>query len=334
MEVRDGASVALLRDRVREHAARIELPMVLAAALVNVASELAHNQLSHAVRGFVEVREARRGVDRGIEVIAADAGRGIADPARALEGRGWGSSATSLQADAPVGSLGVGLAAVLELADEVDIDVRLGEGTCVWARKFARTDTRRRRVGVYGRPCEGERESGDDATFVRTAAGLVAGVVDGLGHGEAARKAAERARDVVLAEPELDPATLLRRCDAALAHTRGAVMTVVRIDEAREEIALACVGNVAAQLVGPAGSRRFGGSSFVLGSPGGARRVTTEVRPIEMRDALVLFSDGVSSRMDLTGEHDLLREHPVVVAQRVVERFAREHDDVTVLVVA
>ena len=111
----------MLRDRVREHAARVELPEVPAAALVNVASELAHNQLSHAVRGFVEVRETLRGGDRGIEVIAADAGRGIADPARALEGRGSSGS-----------SLGVGLAAVLELADEVDIDVRLGEGTRTW----------------------------------------------------------------------------------------------------------------------------------------------------------------------------------------------------------
>ena len=37
--------------------------------------------------------------------------------------------------------------------------------------------------------------------------------------------------------------------------------------------------------------------------------------------------------MDLTGEHDLLREHPVVIAQRVVERFARDNDDVLVMVV-
>jgi hypothetical protein len=47
----------------------------------------------------------------------------------------------------------------------------------------------------------------------------------------------------------------------------------------------------------------------------------------------VLFSDGVRSRVDLAGELDLLREHPVVVAQRVVERFGRPDDDVLVLVV-
>ena len=321
--VRDAASVSLVRERVRQYAASVALPEVQGAALVNVASELAHNQRAHAVRGFVEVQETLRGGDCGLEVVAVDAGPSIRDVARALEGRSADGS-----------SLGVGLAAVLELADEVDIDVRLAEGTCVRARKFARTETRRLRVGVYGRACEGELTSGDDAAFVRTASGLVVAVVDGLGHGEAAREAAERARDVLLAMPELEPAALLARIDAELARTRGAVMTIARIDEGLGQVALASVGNVSVQLVGPARAKRFGGSSYVLGSPGGARRVATEVHPMGARDALVVFSDGVTSRIDLTGDQGLLLEHPVVIAQRVVERFGRTNDDVTVLVVA
>ena len=323
LPVVDAASTSLVRERVRATAARIGLPDLAAAALVNVASELAHNQLAHAeARGFVAVHPVSRGADVGLEVVAADSGRGIPDIARALEGRPSGDS-----------SLGIGLAAVLELADEVDFDVRLTEGTCVWARKFARSETRRRRVGIYGRPCPGEITSGDDAAFARLGDWLSAGVADGLGHGEAAREAAERARNVLLASPEIDPQALLTRCDAALARTRGAVMAVARIDEGRGEIDVSSVGNVGAQLVGASGSRRFGGSSFVLGAPGGARRMATEHRRMEPRDVLLLCSDGVSSRADLTGDHSLLREHPVVIAQRVVERFARDGDDVTVMAV-
>jgi hypothetical protein len=48
---------------------------------------------------------------------------------------------------------------------------------------------------------------------------------------------------------------------------------------------------------------------------------------------VVLFSDGIRSKLDLAGELDLLREHPAVIAQRVVERFARDDDDVLVMVV-
>ena len=319
--IRDAASVSVVRELVRDRAAHIGLPQVPAAALVNVASELAHNQLVHGVRGSIEVRETVRGAERGLGIVAADEGRGIVDVARALEGRGSSGP-----------SLGVGLAAVMELADEVDIDVRLGEGTCIWARKFAHTETRRRRVGLYGRACAGERTSGDDAVFVRTAGALLVAVIDGLGHGEAAREASERARDVVVAVPKLDLTSMLGRCDTELAHTRGAVMTIARIEDGGG-FALASVGNVTAQLVGPGTSKRFGGSSFVLGAPGGARRMTTELHAMGPRDALVVFSDGVTSRLDLTGDHALLREHPVVMAQRIVERFGRDNDDATVLVV-
>jgi anti-sigma regulatory factor (Ser/Thr protein kinase) len=326
--VLDEASVALVRERVRQQAARVGLPDSPAAALVNVASELAHNQRVHARGGFVVVRDAVRGPDRGLEVMAADDGDGIVDVAQALEGRGRRDVA------GPSASLGIGLAAVLELADEVDFDVRLGEGTCVWARKFAHTDVRRRRVGIYGRAFRGESTSGDDAAFVRTADALHVGLADGLGHGEGAREASERARHILVAHPELDPERLLARCDQALARTRGAVMAVARIEESGGEVAIASVGNVSAHLVGPTGSKHFGGSSFFLGAPGGVKRLATERGSVQAGQALVLFSDGLSSRADLAGDAMLLRQEPIVIAQRAVEQFGRHNDDATVLVVA
>jgi N-acetylglucosamine kinase-like BadF-type ATPase len=109
-------------------------------------------------------------------------------------------------------------------------------------------------------------------------------------------------------------------------------MTAVRLDLAGD-VTAAGVGNVAAHAYGVGPSWRFGGSSFVLGAPGGARRIAVEKHHLDSRDVLVLFTDGIRSRIDLTGELDLFREHPVVVAQRVVERFAREDDDVLVMAV-
>jgi anti-sigma regulatory factor (Ser/Thr protein kinase) len=323
--VLDEASVSLVRERVRWHAARVGLPDLPSAALVNVASELAHNQRVHARGGFVTVRDAVRGQDHGLEVMAADRGEGIADIAAALRGR---------EPRLAGGSLGAGLAAVLELADEVDFDVRLGEGTCIWARKFARTDVRRRRVGIYGRACSGESTSGDDAAFVRAAGALAVAVADGLGHGEGAREASERAREVFVSHPEIDPERLLARCDQELARTRGAVMAVARIDEAHGTVDVASVGNVSVQLVGPTGSKHFGGSSFFLGAPGGVKRLTTERAQMRPGEALLLFSDGLTSRADLGGDAMLLREEPVVIAQHALERFGRHNDDATVLVVA
>jgi anti-sigma regulatory factor (Ser/Thr protein kinase) len=318
----DEASVALVRERVRQEGARVGLGEVPTAELVNAASELAHNQLAHAEMGVVVVRVAQRGEDRGLEVVAADRGDGIADVARALEGR-----------PSSPASLGVGLAAVCELADEVDIDVRIGEGTCVWARKFALDAPRRACVGVFGRCFPGETWSGDDAAFVRSEGGLLVGVVDGLGHGENARDASIRAARLVAANRDATPEALIAECDRRLAHTRGAVMAAARVDAAGGGLTIAGVGNIGAHIYGSTPSWRFGGSSFVLGTPGGARRVAVESHPLQPRDVLVLFSDGIRSKIDLTGDYDLLREHPAVIAQRIVERFARDDDDVLVMVV-
>ncbi len=308
---------------MRSQGALVGLPAVKTAQLVNVASELAHNQLAHARGGFIAVRPVvRRGV-QGLEVIAADHGEGIADPSRALEGR-----------PSRAGSLGVGLAAVCELADEVDFDVRWGEGTCVFARVFSHVATRGLEVGILGRPCDGERISGDDAAVARTEDRLLVGVADGLGHGPLAREAAAGAARVLRAAPDAAPDAVLAASHRALAGTRGAVMAVCAIEEGTRDVLLASVGNVSAHVYGFGPSRRFDGSSFVLGDPGRApRRISTENRRLERAEVLVLFTDGVSSRANLEGDRDLLRQHPIRIAQQVLERFGGSRDDALVLVV-
>jgi anti-sigma regulatory factor (Ser/Thr protein kinase) len=317
----DEASVSLVREQVRAEGERAGLPAVPVASLVNVASELAHNQLAHGRAGVVGVRTIAGREGPGLEVVAADAGPGIVDVARAIEGRGGSAR-----------GLGVGLAAVHELADEVDMDVRLDEGLCVRARKYAQTSHRGRRVGIYGRPFPGESASGDDATFVRSGGSVVVGVADGLGHGPAARQASALAMRLLADRAGAGIEQALSECDPALYGTRGAVATAARVDDLGS-VAVAAVGNVGAHMYGPSGSGRFGGSSFVLGARGQVKRIASETRLLGPRDVLVLFSDGIRSSINLAAEAELLREHPVVVAQRVVERFARPDDDVLVLVV-
>jgi anti-sigma regulatory factor (Ser/Thr protein kinase) len=319
----DEASVSAARELVRAEGARIGLPAAPIARLVNVASELAHNQLAHARGGQIAVRPVVCAGVQGLEVVAADRGEGIADPARALAGR-----------PSRPGSLGVGLAAVCELADEVDFDIRLGEGMCVFARVFAHASTRGLEVGILGRPCGGESISGDDAAVAREGSRLLLGVADGLGHGPLAREASAGAARVLRESPGAPPDAVLGACHRALAQTRGAVMAVCAIEETTRDLTIASVGNVSAHVYGLGPSRRFDGSSFVLGDAGRApRRIATERRLLSRPDLLVLFTDGVSSRTNLDGDRDLLRQHPILIAQQVLERFGGSHDDALVLVV-
>jgi anti-sigma regulatory factor (Ser/Thr protein kinase) len=321
--VLDEASLTLARDRVREVGVAAQVTADVIARALLVASELGRNQLRHAVRGRIAVRAVQREGRPGLEIVAADGGQGIADVVTALRG-----------VPRTGGSLGVGLAAARENASEVDFDIRLREGTCIWARVFDRDVPRGREVAVLGRALAGERVSGDHAFFWRDPdhARLTLAVCDGLGHGPPARDASGAAITTLRAAPAKAPLELLEDCHRALGPTRGAVMAIARIDEEAQHVEVASAGNISTDLVAPRSTRRFGGTSAVLGDPRGAFRPRTETKPLERSDVLVMCSDGVRMRLSLDSDLDLLREHPVVIAASVVERFARDDDDVLVLV--
>lgn len=327
LTVYDEASVSEARQRARAAAAQAGMSADAAATLALIASELAHNQLRHARGGQIAARVFARGDRLGVELVAADRGGGIADPSAAIEG---GASTA--------GGLGAGLAAVLRLADEVDFDIRLGQGTCVWARKLEGA-TRRREVAVIGRPADGERVSGDDVYFTRDDDTLVIALADGLGHGPEASVAARAAVDVVRGAPARALPDLLREASAALVRTRGAAMSIVRIDERFSELRHAGVGNVTAHVVSGDTQRAFSGVSAVLGmeparAPMRRGRTDEEHAPFGPWDVAFAFTDGLSTRTRLEAAPGALRRHPVLIADALLKAFGRSHDDATVIVVA
>jgi serine phosphatase RsbU (regulator of sigma subunit) len=227
--------------------------------------------------------------------------------------------------------LGVGVATARENTQEIDFDVRLGEGSCVRARVFAGSVDRRREVGIYGRPHTGEARSGDHAVFHRDEDGLLLAVCDGLGHGHAARTAALVGIETVSSERNATPAAILDACHRAMSGTRGGVMAIVRTHDAGR-IDLASVGNITVELVRPRHSRRLAATSFVVGDAQRGWRAHVESTAVGSDETIVIFSDGVPSRVSLGDEPDLLREHPIVIAHHLVERHGRDTDDVIVLV--
>jgi anti-sigma regulatory factor (Ser/Thr protein kinase) len=316
----DEASVSLVRQEVRRRGPLAGLDEHAIESLAAAASELGHNHLRHAARGHVALRPIDRGGVPGLEVIAADAGPGIPDPVRALRGE-----------PRATGSLGVGLLAAQRLSHEMDLDVRGGEGTCVRVRRFA-APVARREVAILARTCAGESVCGDDAMAIATAGGLLLAVADGLGHGEPARAASTAAMDVIRAAPALSPAELLVACGPALRSTRGAVAAIARLEPEGTALVVAGAGNVTTMVYGPRSAHRAMGNAHVLGSPHRAPRFDEERIVLDPHRTIVLFSDGISARADLSDEPDTLRQPPIAVAQRLVERFGRRDDDILVLV--
>lgn len=319
--VLDPAAVAEARERTREVGRTIGMPLERLERLVAAVSELANNQLAHARGGLIAVRPITRGTVAGVEVIAADRGDGLLDPLRAFRGAG------QLR-----GSLGVGVAAIRRLTDELDVDIRAGAGTCLWARKYAEPVRREREVGIWSQPRDGEGVTGDNAMFERVGPKLLLAIVDGVGHGTQARIAADTIVDALRARMDVELDAVFMSADRAARDTRGAATAAVRVDDAFGQLTAASVGNVSAFLRHRDGSQwHVGGLSATLGGKQPElRKVPIERAALELTSALVMFSDGVSSRAGI--DPALMAEHPVVIARQIATAHGRTSDDITVLV--
>jgi negative regulator of sigma-B (phosphoserine phosphatase) len=184
--------------------------------------------------------------------------------------------------------------------------------------------------GVAARALAGEEESGDLSFFAPRSDGVLAAVVDGLGHGSEAAVAARSAVEVLAdgAEEELDE--LVVRCHRALRHTRGAVMAIL-VAHPQGALTWTGVGNVESVIVRGARSEttaREHGLSLagVLGMQ--IPKVQPRTVLLAPGDEVVLATDGIrQSFID-----DLRVGAPQRIADDILERYATGHDDALVVV--
>lgn len=109
-----------VRKVVRELTLELKLSLVEQTKLVTAASELARNTIKYGGGGMVLAQTVSDGLQRGLRLVFADDGPGIADVEQALRD-GFTSG----------GGLGLGLGGAKRLVDQFDIESRSGEGTAV-----------------------------------------------------------------------------------------------------------------------------------------------------------------------------------------------------------
>jgi negative regulator of sigma-B (phosphoserine phosphatase) len=183
------------------------------------------------------------------------------------------------------------------------------------------------------RPLPGEEVCGDFSIAVDVSgAAALFGVADGLGHGTAAEIAALRAADVVnrsRAEP-LD--VLLQLCHRGLADTRGAAITLARIDFETDTLSWTGIGNVTADLVSKgADGVQIRASALLSGGIVGYRiphAVATHQVSISPGDLLVIATDGILE--DHVAGIDFAAP-AMPIAEHILNAYSRESDDALVL---
>lgn len=160
----------------------------------------------------------------------------------------------------------------------------------------------------------------------------MAAVVDGVGHGKEAARAARSAIAALEQSGGESPVALFRRCHEHLRTTRGVVMSLAAFNASDNTLTWLGVGNVEGLLLRrhvhdlPAQERLLQRPG-VLGDS--LPRLAASVVQITAGDILVFATDGISQRfVDSTN----LSDSPRLIADRILAQFGCDTDDALVLV--
>jgi phosphoserine phosphatase RsbX len=191
-------------------------------------------------------------------------------------------------------------------------------------------DTRALNIATATRPYPGEIANGDQVQVDWHADGCRIAVIDGLGHGPDAQADAELAAATLARYPELPLDEALRACHLALRSRRGAAISMAGVDLKRRLLTFAGIGNVEARLWQPDRTERLTAFRGIVGVA--MRSVRLFQIPLAQTWKLILHTDGISARFDnsaFAGTGDLEG-----LAQGILDRWGRERDDATVVLVA
>ena len=321
----DPSQVGEARRAAAGVAASVQLNETDAGKFALLVTEAATNIAKHAGRGEIMLRSIDGRDGRAVELVAIDGGPGIRDLDRALSD-GYSTAGTS----------GAGLGAFSRLATRFDIYSLPGAGTVLAARievdRGRLPVTRDVDVGVVRAAKRGETECGDDWGIVVDETGRATlTVADGLGHGGSAAEASRRAVEIA-AEHAAEPAgAVVANVHAGLRATRGAALAVAELSSTGSSIRYAGLGNISASIVSPGESRSLVSHNGIAGHE--MRKIQEFPYEWPPSALLVVHSDGLSSRWELSRYPGLLLRDPSVVAGVIYRDYSRGRDDALIVVV-
>ncbi|MGE8149708.1 ATP-binding protein [Pseudomonas vancouverensis] len=320
LAIEDSSQIGHARRTAQKLAEKHGLDATDAGRVALVATELASNILKHAARGEIHLRVLPRKNGAGIEMLAIDRAQGFDLQACLTDGFSTG------------GTQGIGLGAVSRQTEVFDVyaDAR---GAVLLTRVYPREDKAAdRRFGISQHSLHDDPACGDVWHLAYDGARISALVIDGLGHGEDAEKAARAGESAFAPIPFASPVQLLEEMHIAMTATRGGAAAVAQFDAGRDGLTFAGIGNIGACLVTADKSRGLASHPGIVGVQ------FRKAQPFDYAQVngqlLIMYSDGLQSRWNLQDYPGLVHRHPAVIAAVLHRDFCRGRDDVTVLVIA
>lgn len=321
--IEHASDVAAARRAGQKLAGELGFDDVQAGRLAIVITEAGTNILKHAGEGTLYVMRTQSGASTpGVDVLAVDAGPGIANLALSIQ-----------DGVSTAGTAGTGLGALRRQSDEFDVWSQPGRGSAFFMRLWQGSTAPAPcgvEVGALCVPLAGEEACGDGWAVSCDPGGVTLLAVDGLGHGPEAAKAAAAAVEALERCPARPPGEVLQRAHEALRITRGAALSVARVEYADDELRFAGIGNVACTVSDHGRRRALVSHNGIVGHN---MRKVQEFTTGFPQDALcVLHSDGVHTQWNLDDYPGLAARAPAIVAGILMRDFIRRRDDAMVVV--
>lgn len=311
-------------DRARRLAAEVGFSAEDCAEIALVVVELGSNLVRHAGGGELRMEAVEVAAQKGLRVESVDRGPGFADFEHATTD-GYSS----------VGSLGNGLGTVNRMMDDLQYHPLPGGGSWIactrWLRSEPRIPDGYLEIAGETRAYRQLAENGDAFIVWQWGHNALLGVIDGLGHGPFAQRAAQTARQYIDQHYDQPLEAIFRGVGRACQSTRGVVMALVLFDHDRRILKSANVGNIELRAHGGAERIRFLPQRGVVGQSLALPRIEEHAWTRGMM--LIMHSDGIRSSWDWSDLPDLATENAPAIAQHLMRSFGRDDDDATVLVV-
>lgn len=175
-------------------------------------------------------------------------------------------------------------------------------------------------------------QSGDSHVVRQLPEGVLAAVIDGLGHGIEAADAARIAGCTLISSPLEDTVSLVWRCHEALKDTRGVVMTLLFFSPSGA-MTWVGVGNIEGVIFRCDASGCTRANHVVLrGGVIGHRLPPLRAESLTLlpHDTVILATDGI--RPEFSDEF-VAGDEPQAIADHILARYRKGTDDALVLVV-
>lgn len=184
--------------------------------------------------------------------------------------------------------------------------------------------------GAVCRAKQGQTTSGDTYLVEELpTARVLAAVIDGLGGGEEAARAARLAEAHYRQHADQSLQDLVRHSHTALHQTRGAVVGLLRLEAAEHAASYVGVGNIGVYVHSRQSIKPIS-KNGILGY-----RLPTLLElhyTYDPGDVFILYSDGVSGQFALDAQIDI-KQSPQQIAEQILARHGKLTDDATVLVI-